>query len=102
MSVFDSAMMSHNVLENDRYDWEKCDSEDVPAVADAATTPRVLSRLTPANLYGVRLLALIMRAHTRYKRAQEQELREWKQSVRGQKMCVVVNKPVPTAVYKLW
>uniref|UniRef100_A0A8D3BTY9 Protein kinase domain-containing protein n=1 Tax=Scophthalmus maximus TaxID=52904 RepID=A0A8D3BTY9_SCOMX len=68
MSVFDSAMMSHNVLENDRYDWEKCDSEDVPAVADAATTPRVLSRLTPANLYGVRLLALIMRAHTRYKR----------------------------------
>lgn len=76
MSVFDSAMMSHNVLENDRYDWEKCDSEDVPAVADAATTPRVLSRLTPANLYGVRLLALIMRAHTRYKRAQEQELRE--------------------------
>uniref|UniRef100_A0A8D3BLV3 non-specific serine/threonine protein kinase n=1 Tax=Scophthalmus maximus TaxID=52904 RepID=A0A8D3BLV3_SCOMX len=48
MSVFDSAMKSHNVLENDAYDWEKCDSDDVLTITAAATTAQQLTRLTPA------------------------------------------------------
>ncbi|CAK6979210.1 tau-tubulin kinase 2b [Scomber scombrus] len=49
MSVFDNAMKSHNVLENDPYDWEKCDSEDMLTITAAATTQQ-LTRLTPAYL----------------------------------------------------
>ncbi|KAE8286755.1 Tau-tubulin kinase 2 [Larimichthys crocea] len=48
MSVFESAMKSHNVLENDAYDWEKCDSEDMLTITAAATTAQQLTRLTPA------------------------------------------------------
>lgn len=50
MSVFDNAMKSHSVLENDPYDWEKCDSEDVLTITAAATTAQQLTRLTPAYL----------------------------------------------------
>uniref|UniRef100_A0A8C8DXU0 non-specific serine/threonine protein kinase n=1 Tax=Oryzias sinensis TaxID=183150 RepID=A0A8C8DXU0_9TELE len=49
-SMFDSAMKSHNVLENDPYDWEKCDSEDVLTITAAANTAQQLTRLTPAYL----------------------------------------------------
>lgn len=55
MSVFDNAMKSHNVLENDPYDWEKCDSEDVLTITAAATTAQHLTRITPAYLGYVRL-----------------------------------------------
>uniref|UniRef100_A0A7N6AM75 non-specific serine/threonine protein kinase n=1 Tax=Anabas testudineus TaxID=64144 RepID=A0A7N6AM75_ANATE len=48
MSVFENAMKSHNVLENDPYDWEKCDSEDMLTITAAATTAQQLTRLTPA------------------------------------------------------
>lgn len=50
MSVFDNAMKSHSVLENDPYDWEKCDSEDMLTITAAATTAQQLTRLTPAYL----------------------------------------------------
>lgn len=50
MSVFENAMKSHNVLENDPYDWEKCDSEDMLTITAAATTAQQLTRLTPAYL----------------------------------------------------
>ncbi|XP_074471339.1 tau-tubulin kinase 2b [Sebastes fasciatus] len=50
MSVFESAMKSHNVLENDAYDWEKCDSEDMLTINAATTTAQQLTRLTPAYL----------------------------------------------------
>ncbi|CAN9507883.1 unnamed protein product [Ophioblennius macclurei] len=50
MSVFENAMKSHNVLENDPYDWEKCDSEEVLTITAAATTAQQLTRLTPAYL----------------------------------------------------
>lgn len=50
MSVFENAMKSHNVLENDSYDWEKCDSEDMLTITAAATTAQQLTRLTPAYL----------------------------------------------------
>lgn len=50
MSVFDSAMKSRKVLENDPYDWEKCDSEDMLTNTAAATTAQQLTRLTPAYL----------------------------------------------------
>lgn len=49
MSLFESAMKSHGVLENDVYDWEKCDSEDMLTIAGAATTKQ-LTRLTPAYM----------------------------------------------------
>lgn len=49
-SVFDKAMKSHSVLENDPYDWEKCHAEDVLNIAAAATTAQQLTRLTPAYL----------------------------------------------------
>ncbi|XP_053737627.1 tau-tubulin kinase 2b [Synchiropus splendidus] len=49
-TVFDNAMKSHNVLENDPYDWEKSDSEDVLTINTAATTAQQLTRLTPAYL----------------------------------------------------
>lgn len=42
-------MKSHNVLENDPYDWEKCDSEDMLTIAGTATTKQ-LTRLTPAYM----------------------------------------------------
>lgn len=48
-SVFDKAMKSQSVLENDPYDWEKCDSEDVLNISAAANTQQ-LTRLTPAYL----------------------------------------------------
>ncbi|KAM7367773.1 hypothetical protein PAMP_014050 [Pampus punctatissimus] len=50
MSVFENAMKSHSVLENDSYDWEKCDSEDMLTITAAATTAQQLTRLTPAYL----------------------------------------------------
>lgn len=50
MSVFENAMKSNNVLENDPYDWEKCDSEDMLTITAAATTAQQLTRLTPAYL----------------------------------------------------
>ncbi|XP_028295754.1 tau-tubulin kinase 2b isoform X2 [Gouania willdenowi] len=50
MSVFESAMKSHNVLENDPYDWEKCDTEDMLNITAATTTAQQLTRLTPAYL----------------------------------------------------
>ncbi|XP_029902442.1 tau-tubulin kinase 2b [Myripristis murdjan] len=50
MSVFENAMKSHNVLENDPYDWEKCDSEDLLTITAAATTAQQLTRLTPAYM----------------------------------------------------
>ncbi|KAG7508096.1 tau-tubulin kinase 2-like [Solea senegalensis] len=50
MSVFENAMKSHSVLENDPYDWEKCDSEDVLTITATATTAQQLTRLTPAYL----------------------------------------------------
>lgn len=43
-------MKSHNVLENDAYDWEKCDSEDMLTINAATTTAQQLTRLTPAYL----------------------------------------------------
>ncbi|XP_072311972.1 tau-tubulin kinase 2b [Eucyclogobius newberryi] len=48
-SVFDKAMKSHNVLENDPYDWEKCDAEGLLNITAASTTQQ-LTRLTPAYL----------------------------------------------------
>lgn len=56
MSLFESAMKSHGVLENDVYDWEKCDSEDMLTIAGAATTKQ-LTRLTPAYMGYLRLSA---------------------------------------------
>ncbi|XP_057679529.1 tau-tubulin kinase 2b isoform X2 [Corythoichthys intestinalis] len=50
MSLFDSAMKSHNVLHNDPYDWEKSDSEDVLTAAAAPPTGQELTRLTPAHM----------------------------------------------------
>lgn len=50
MSVFEKAMKSHNVLENDPYDWEKYDSEDLLTITAAANTAQQLTRLTPAYL----------------------------------------------------
>ncbi|KAM6914964.1 LOW QUALITY PROTEIN: tau-tubulin kinase 2b [Xenentodon cancila] len=50
MSVFENAMKSHNVLENDPYDWEKCDSEELLTITAAGTTAQQLTRLTPAYL----------------------------------------------------
>lgn len=49
-SVFEKAMKNHNVLENDPYDWEKCDSEDVLTITAATNTAQQLTRLTPAYL----------------------------------------------------
>ncbi|XP_069370817.1 tau-tubulin kinase 2b isoform X2 [Paralichthys olivaceus] len=49
-SIFDNAMKSHNVLENDPYDWEKCDSEDMLTINATATTAQQLTRLTPAYM----------------------------------------------------
>lgn len=43
-------MKSHNVLENDSYDWEKCDPEDMLSITAAANTAQQLTRLTPAYL----------------------------------------------------
>ncbi|XP_047244194.1 tau-tubulin kinase 2b [Girardinichthys multiradiatus] len=50
MSMFEKAMKSHSVLENDPYDWEKCDSEDVLTITAATNTAQQLTRLTPAYL----------------------------------------------------
>ncbi|KAA8583101.1 tau-tubulin kinase 2b [Etheostoma spectabile] len=50
MSVFENAMKSHSVLENDPYDWEKCDSEDMLTNTAATNTAQQLTRLTPAYL----------------------------------------------------
>jgi len=47
MSVFENAMKSHNVLENDPYDWEKCDSDTLLTPTATAVTVQ-LTRLTPA------------------------------------------------------
>lgn len=48
-SLFESAMKSNGVLENDAYDWEKCESEDMLTITGAATTKQ-LTRLTPAYM----------------------------------------------------
>lgn len=58
MSVFENAMKSHNVLENDPYDWEKCDSEDMLTITATATTAQQLTRLTPAYLGYLALKAI--------------------------------------------
>lgn len=50
MSVFENAMKRHNVLENDLYDWEKCNTEDLLTINAAAATAQQLTRLTPAYL----------------------------------------------------
>lgn len=50
MSVFEKAMKNHNVLENDPYDWEKCDLDGVLTITAAANTAQQLTRLTPAYL----------------------------------------------------
>ncbi|XP_077367118.1 tau-tubulin kinase 2b [Festucalex cinctus] len=50
MSLFDSAMKSHNVLHNDPYDWEKSDSEDILTAPAAPPTGQELTRLTPAHM----------------------------------------------------
>ncbi|XP_077408077.1 tau-tubulin kinase 2b [Vanacampus margaritifer] len=50
MSLFDSAMKSHNVLHNDAYDWEKSDPEDTLTAAAAPPTGQELTRLTPAHM----------------------------------------------------
>ncbi|KAM9840000.1 tau-tubulin kinase 2b [Aulostomus maculatus] len=50
MSVFENSMKKHNVLQNDPYDWEKCDSEDMQTINVAANTAQQLTRLTPAYL----------------------------------------------------
>uniref|UniRef100_A0A8C2ZSX2 Tau tubulin kinase 2b n=1 Tax=Cyclopterus lumpus TaxID=8103 RepID=A0A8C2ZSX2_CYCLU len=50
MSIFENAMKSNNVLENDPYDWEKCDSEDMLTITATTTTAQQLTRLTPAYL----------------------------------------------------
>ncbi|XP_071270114.1 tau-tubulin kinase 2-like isoform X1 [Salvelinus alpinus] len=50
ISVFENAMKSHNVLENDPYDWERCDSEDMLTITGSATTAQQLTRLTPAYI----------------------------------------------------
>lgn len=50
MSVFENAMKRHNVLENDLYDWEKCNPEDLLTINAAAATAQQLTRLTPAYL----------------------------------------------------
>ncbi|KAJ3606311.1 hypothetical protein NHX12_025832, partial [Muraenolepis orangiensis] len=47
MSVFENAMKSHNVLENDPYDWEKPDSDTLLTPTATAITVQ-LTRLTPA------------------------------------------------------
>ncbi|KAK0142168.1 Tau-tubulin kinase 2 [Merluccius polli] len=49
MSVFENAMKSHNVLENDPYDWEKCDSDTLLTPTATAVTVQ-LTRLTPAYM----------------------------------------------------
>lgn len=41
-------MKRHNVLENDPYDWEKCNTEELLTIN--ATTAQQLTRLTPAYL----------------------------------------------------
>lgn len=69
MSVFENAMKSHNVLENDPYDWEKCDSEDMLTITAAATTAQQLTRLTPAYLGYLQLkkaLSLLTYSHLFY------------------------------------
>lgn len=43
-------MKRHNVLENDLYDWEKCNTEDLLTINAAAATAQQLTRLTPAYL----------------------------------------------------
>uniref|UniRef100_A0A3Q2TSW4 Tau tubulin kinase 2b n=1 Tax=Fundulus heteroclitus TaxID=8078 RepID=A0A3Q2TSW4_FUNHE len=49
-AVFEKAMKSNSVLENDPYDWEKCNSEGVLSISAAANTAQQLTRLTPAYL----------------------------------------------------
>ncbi|KAG7263655.1 hypothetical protein CRUP_037987, partial [Coryphaenoides rupestris] len=49
ISVFENAMKSHNVLENDPYDWEKCDSDSLLTPTTTAGTVQ-LTRLTPAYM----------------------------------------------------
>lgn len=43
-------MKSHSVLENDPYDWEKCDSDGMVTINAAAATAQQLTRLTPAYM----------------------------------------------------
>ncbi|XP_046905644.1 tau-tubulin kinase 2b isoform X1 [Hypomesus transpacificus] len=50
MSLFENAMKSHSVLENDPYDWEKGDTEDILTITASVTTAQQLTRLTPAYL----------------------------------------------------
>lgn len=50
ISVFENAMKSQSVLENDPYDWERCDSEDMLTITASATTAQQFTRLTPAYM----------------------------------------------------
>lgn len=51
MSAFENAMTRHAALENDPYDWEKCNTDDLLTIN--AATAQQLTRLTPAYLgYG--------------------------------------------------
>ena len=58
MSLFENAMKSHNVLENDPYDWEKGDTEDMLTITASATTAQQLTRITPAYLGSVVIQSL--------------------------------------------
>ena len=49
MSVFENAMKSHSVLENEPYDWGKCDSNSLLTTASTANSVQ-LTRLTPAYM----------------------------------------------------
>ncbi|XP_062858471.1 tau-tubulin kinase 2b [Trichomycterus rosablanca] len=50
MSVFENSMKTHDVMENDPYDWERSDSEDSLTAASLAPTAQQLTRLTPAYM----------------------------------------------------
>ncbi|XP_038824051.1 tau-tubulin kinase 2b isoform X2 [Salvelinus namaycush] len=50
ISVFENAMKSQSVLENDPFDWERCDSEDMLTITASATTAQQFTRLTPAYM----------------------------------------------------
>jgi len=64
MSIFENAMKSNSVLENEPYDWEKCDSEDMLTTTAATTTAQQLTRLTPAYLgYLKKALSLLKYSH---------------------------------------
>uniref|UniRef100_A0A673ZKD9 non-specific serine/threonine protein kinase n=1 Tax=Salmo trutta TaxID=8032 RepID=A0A673ZKD9_SALTR len=50
LSVFDNSMKTHNVVENDPYDWERTGSDGSLSINATATTPQHHTRLTPAHM----------------------------------------------------